>query len=78
MQTVPPSRSTTHIKIADEAVNRVPSNGGAGAYGQQQRLEKQESRRFSTHGKEDVEEDDERDVRKKQVRKQCCASNNRH
>lgn len=68
MQTLPPL-STPHIQIADDALNRIPSDTAATAYAQQQqRLEKTGLRRYSTHEKEFTEEDDERDVRKKQVR----------
>ena len=68
MQTLP-SLSTPRIQIADDVVNRIPSNTAASAYAQQQqRLEKVGLRRSSTHEKDTGEEDDERDVRKKQVR----------
>ena len=67
MQTLPPL-SKPRIQIADDAVNRIPSNTAASAYEQQQqRLEKIGLRRYSTQEKELREEDDERDVRKKQV-----------
>lgn len=68
MQTLSPL-SKPRIQIADDAVNRVPSNTAASAYAQQQqRLEKARLRRYSTQEKDTGEEDDERDVRKKQVR----------
>ena len=66
MQTLPPL-SATRIQIVDEAVNRSPSVG-TGAYTQHQRLEKPSLSRSSTQEKEVEEEEDERDVRKKQVR----------
>ncbi|CAF9942523.1 MAG: hypothetical protein ALECFALPRED_009787 [Alectoria fallacina] len=65
MQTLPPL-SATRIQIVDEAVNRNPSVG-TGAYTQHQRLEKPSLSRSSTHEKEVEEEEDERDVRKKQT-----------
>ncbi|CAF9922130.1 hypothetical protein IMSHALPRED_005358 [Imshaugia aleurites] len=61
----PPPLPANHIQIADDAVNRVPSIG-TGAYAQQQRWEKPGLSRHSTQEK-DIEEDDERDVRKKQT-----------
>ena len=65
----PPPLPANHIQIADDAVNRVPSVG-AGAYEHHQRWEKTGLSRHSTQEK-DIEEDDERDVRKKQVRYLC-------
>lgn len=66
MNTLPPL-SVNRIHIADDAVNRVPSVG-TGAYAQQQpRLEKPGLSRFSTQEKEIDEEDDARDVKKKQT-----------
>lgn len=66
MNTLPPL-SVNRIHIADDAVNRVPS-AGTGAYAQQQpRLEKQGLSSYNMQEKEIEEEDDERDVKKKQV-----------
>ena len=61
--------SATRIQIADDAVTRVTSNS-SGAYAHQQRLEKSGLSRWDTQEKEIEEEQnqDERDVRKKQVR----------
>ena len=67
MNTLPPM-SANRIQIADDAVNRVPS-AGTGAYAQQQpRLEKQGLSIYDSQEKEFEEEEDVRDVRKKQVR----------
>lgn len=65
MQTLPPL-SSSHIHIADDAVDRIPSVG-TGAYAHQQRLEKPGLSRYSTEEKEVEEEEDGRDVRKKQT-----------
>lgn len=65
MQTLPPL-SATRIQIADDAVSRIPSIS-TGAYAQQHRFEKPGLSRCSTQEKEGEEEDDERDVKKKQV-----------
>lgn len=68
MQTLPPL-GKPRIQIADDALNRIPSNTAPSAYGQQQeRLEKGGLRRYSTQEKDGLEEDDERDVKHKQVR----------
>ena len=64
MQTLPPLPSN-HIQIATDAVSRIPSNGG-GAYAQQPRWEKPGLSAYSTQEKE-IEEDDARDVKRKQV-----------
>ena len=68
MNSLPPL-SVTRIQIADDAVNRVPSNAsGTYTQQQQQRLEKPSLTRRSTEEVEAEEEKDERDLRKKQVR----------
>ncbi len=74
MNTLPPL-PVNHIQIADDAVNRVPSNG-TGTYTQQQRLEKPSLTRRSTEEVEPEQEKDERDVRKKQVRSHSPTNDN--
>ncbi|KAF6225912.1 hypothetical protein HO173_012684 [Letharia columbiana] len=59
-------RKMCHIHIAHDAVDRIPSVG-TGAYAHQQRLEKPGLSRYSTEEKEVEEEEDGRDVRKKQT-----------
>ena len=62
-----PSPFPNQVQIANDAVTRVPS-AGTGAYA---RFEKQDLSRWDTQkelGADEVEEVDERDVRKKQVR----------
>ena len=74
MQNLPPLYpSATRIQIADDAVTRVTLNCN-GTFGHQQRLEKSGLSRSDTGEKEigEEEEEDERDVRKKQV--QCSTS----
>ena len=77
MQTLPPL-ADSHIQIADHDARRVPSVG-TGAYAHPLRSEKPDLSRFSTQEKEIVdEEEDDRDIKKKQVDgsvstfKQCC------
>ncbi len=76
MNTLPPL-SVNRIQIADDAVNRVPSNG-TGTYTQQQRFEKPSLTRRSTEEVEPEQEKDERDVRKKQVRSHSPTYDNSH
>ena len=74
MQTLPPL-SDSHIQIAHHDAHRVPSVG-TGAYAHPLRSEKQDLSRFSTQEKEIVdEEEDDRDIKKKQVRGHCSTSN---
>lgn len=65
MQSLPPLPAA-HIHIADDAPNHSISEG-TGAYAQQHRWEKAGLSTSSTQEKEIEEEDDVRDVRKKQV-----------
>ena len=57
-----PSSSSNRIQIVDDAVTRVPS-----VYAHQPAAEKQGLSRWDTQEKEVEDEQDERDVRKKQV-----------
>lgn len=66
MEKYPTPSSATRIQIADDAVNRVPSLGNS-VYAQPQRLEKPGLRRFDTQEKDFEEDEDERDIKKKQV-----------
>ena len=70
MQTLPPL-SDSHIHIAHQDAHRIPSVG-TGAYAHPLRSEKQDLSRFSTQEKEIVdEEEDDRDIKKKQVGWNC-------
>ena len=74
MQTLPPL-APSRIHIADHDAHRVPSVG-TGAYIHPLRSEKPDLSRFSTQEKEIVdEEEDDRDIKKKQVGGHCDTSN---
>ena len=77
MQTLAPL-SDSHIQIADDDAHGIPSVG-TGAYAHQLRSEKPDLSRFGTREKDIVdEEEDDRDIKKKQVgwdgstSNQCC------
>lgn len=70
MQLLPPmSPEAGRVQIADEAINRIPSNGGVGIYAQPRRSSQ---RSIPPKGHDIYEKDlgldgDDRDVRKAQV-----------
>ena len=62
-----PPMSPEKVQIADEALNRIPSNNGGGAYSQRRRSSVVDLKQQIVSEKETKEEGDERDLRKKQV-----------
>ena len=59
--------SPEKVQIADEALNRIPSNNGGGAYSHRRRSSVADLKQQVISEKETNEDGDDRDVRKKQV-----------
>ena len=66
MNTLPPM-PPDRVHIAGDALDRIPSNNGGGAYAHQRRKSVTELKQHAISEKEIDEDGDDRDIRKKQV-----------